>query len=124
MHRDVEAPSLASIRPEAPVSLARLVTSALAKRPEARPADGAALLEALDLSQKKNIGTEAETQVVGLGVPQRRLSPKPLLAGGSLAVLTLAGFLGALLLTNRPASAPAVPNGDPRSHSTNNRPLR
>jgi serine/threonine protein kinase len=118
MHRDVEPPSLASIRPEAPASLARLVTSALTKRPEARPADGAALLEALDLGQSKNIGSEAETQVVGLGVPQRRLSPRPLLAGGSLAVLTLAGFLGALLLTNRPTSAPALPNGDSRSHST------
>jgi eukaryotic-like serine/threonine-protein kinase len=118
MHRDVEAPSLASIRPEAPVSLAKLVTSALAKRPEARPADGAALLEALELGQRKNIGSEAETQIVGLGVPQRRLSRKPLLAGGSLTVLTLAGFLGALLLTNRPASAPAVPNGVPGSHST------
>jgi cytoskeletal protein RodZ len=118
MHRDVEAPPLASIRPDAPVSLAELVTSALAKRPEARPADGAALLEALDLGQRKNIGSEAETQVVGVGVPQRRLSRKPLFAGGSLAVLTLAGFLGAFLLTNRPASAPAVPNGVPRSHST------
>jgi len=118
MHRDVEAPPLASIRPDAPVSLAELVTSALAKRPEARPADGAALLEALDLGQRKNIGREAETQVVGVGVPQRRLSRKPLFASGSLAVLTLAGFLGAFLLTNRPASAPAVPNGVPRSHST------
>jgi serine/threonine protein kinase len=118
MHRDAEVPPLASIRPDVPTSLATLAMLALAKRPEARPADGAALLAALDSGQGERIGSEAETQAVGPRPPRRRLWPKPLIVGGSVGVLTLAGFLGAVLLTNRPASAPAVPNGDSRSHST------
>jgi eukaryotic-like serine/threonine-protein kinase len=117
MHRDADVPPLASIRPDAAASLARLAMSALAKRPEARPADGAALLDALDFGQRERIGTEDETEVVDARPPKRRLS-KPLIAGGSLALLTIIGFLGALLLTNEPASAPAVPNRDSRSHST------
>jgi eukaryotic-like serine/threonine-protein kinase len=117
MHRDADVPPLASIRPDAPASLATLAMSALAKRPEARPADGAALLDALDFGQRETIGSEDETQIVDARPPKRRLS-KPLIAGGSLALLTITGFLGALLLTNEPASAPAVPNRDSRSHST------
>jgi eukaryotic-like serine/threonine-protein kinase len=117
MHRDADVPPLASIRPDAPASLARLAMSALAKSPEARPADGAALLDVLDFGQRERIGSEDETQVVDARPPKRRLS-KPLIAGGSLALLTITGFLGALLLTNEPASAPAVPNRDSRSHST------
>jgi eukaryotic-like serine/threonine-protein kinase len=117
MHRGADVPPLASIRPDAPASLATLAMSALAKRPEARPADGAALLDALDVGQSERIGSENETQIVDARPPKRRLS-KPLIAGGSLALLTITGFLGALLLTNEPASAPAVPNRDSRSHST------
>jgi eukaryotic-like serine/threonine-protein kinase len=117
MHRDADVPPLTSIRPDAPASLATLAMSALAKRPEARPADGAALLDALDSGQRETIGSEDETQIVDARPPKRRLS-KPLIAGGSLALLTITGFLGALLLTNEPASAPAVPNRDSRSHST------
>jgi len=117
MHRDADPPPLASIRPDAPASLATLAMSALAKRPEARPADGAALLDALDFGQRETIGSEDETQIVDARPPKRRLS-KPLIAAGSLALLTITGFLGALLLTNEPASAPAVPNRDSRSHST------
>jgi eukaryotic-like serine/threonine-protein kinase len=117
MHRDADVPPLASIRPDAAASLARLAMSALAKRPEARPADGAALLDALDFGQRERIGSEDETEVVDARPPKRRLS-KPLIAGGSLALLTITGFLGALLMTNEPASAPAVSNGDSPSHST------
>jgi serine/threonine protein kinase len=117
MHRDAEPPPLASIRPDVPASLATLAMSALSKRPEARPADGAALLAALDFGHGERIGREAETQVLSAR-PQSRLSPKRLIAASALAVLTLAGFLGAVVLTNRPASAPAVPNGGSSSQST------
>jgi eukaryotic-like serine/threonine-protein kinase len=118
MHRDDEPQPLAAIRPDVPASLATLALSALAKRPEARPADGASLVAALDFGQGERIGSEAETEVVSRRPPKRRRLPKPLVAGSFLAVLTLAGFLGAVLLTNRPASAPAVPNGDSRSQSS------
>src|ERR671936_2221342 len=47
MHRDIEAPTVQPFRPDAPADLAELATAALAKDPAARPADGAALLAAL-----------------------------------------------------------------------------
>ena len=119
MHRDTQAPPLASIRPDVPAPLATLAMSALAKQPKDRPADGASLLAALDAGPGESIESAAKTQVLAAQPPRRRLLAKPLIAGASLAILTLAGLTSALLLvTNDPASAPAIPSDDTQSHST------
>src|SRR5918911_1546257 len=47
MHRNVPAPPVASLRPDAPPQLAHLADAALAKDPHARPPDGSALVAAL-----------------------------------------------------------------------------
>src|ERR671933_1306890 len=47
MHRNVPAPPVVRIRPDAPPQLARLADAALAKDPHARPPDGSALVAAL-----------------------------------------------------------------------------
>src|SRR5919204_1316407 len=48
MHRHLEPPPLQSFRPDAPADLSALAATALAKDPAARPADGAALLSAIE----------------------------------------------------------------------------
>jgi serine/threonine-protein kinase len=47
-HRDVAAPLVESVRPDAPLAFAALTAAALAKDPRQRPQDGSALLAALD----------------------------------------------------------------------------
>src|SRR5919205_886162 len=47
MHRNVPPPPVASIRPDAPLQIARLADASLAKDPAARPRDGSALVAAL-----------------------------------------------------------------------------
>ena len=47
MHRDDPPPVVTAVRPDVPAGLASIVTASLAKDPAARPADGEALLRAL-----------------------------------------------------------------------------
>jgi len=105
MHRDAEPPPLArvSARNQA---LADLAMSALAKEPSRRPADGAALLRALDAT---TLSDAATTQIVlpsdSRNGDRRRLA---FVAGFSGILLAACGAVAAILLTGRPASAPAV----------------
>jgi serine/threonine-protein kinase len=107
LHRDAEPPPLPAgqddVRP-----LAALVMAALAKEPSRRPADGAALIGALDEQSVLEAGTTAILQPPApLGTPRRRA---PVIAGLSVvAGLGAAGVLAAILLNSGPASAPAVP---------------
>jgi eukaryotic-like serine/threonine-protein kinase len=107
LHRDAEPPPLPpgpdDLRP-----LAALVMAALAKEPSRRPADGAALIGALDEQSVLEAGTTAILQPPApLGTPRRRA---PVIAGLSVvAGLAAAGVLAAILLNSGPASAPAVP---------------
>src|SRR5919199_2058879 len=48
MHRDKPPPPVTAFRPDAPPQLARIADAALAKDPHARPADGSALVAALE----------------------------------------------------------------------------
>lgn len=57
-----EAPSLASLRPDLPPDLPNLVARLLAKRPEGRPPDGAALAQEL-----RDIGTTVRMALVSPG---------------------------------------------------------
>jgi serine/threonine-protein kinase len=98
MHRDEEAPPLDTVGNR---GLAAVAMSALANDPLRRPADGRALLALLEGAPLAE--TAAATQVLP---PRRRL---PLAAGFSAVLLAACGVLAAVLLTNRPASAPAVP---------------
>jgi serine/threonine protein kinase len=107
LHRDAEPPPLPpgldDVQP-----LAALVMAALAKEPSRRPADGAALIGALDGQSVLEAGTTAILQPPApLGAPRRRAS---VIAGLSVvAGLAAAGVLAAILLDSGPASTPAVP---------------
>ena len=115
MHKEVAAPQVASLRPDAPQSLARLADAALAKSPAVRPPDGAALL--LELR-----GQAAETTQVlrpPARAPRRRprafvvvaLAAALLAAGAAVAVAVTRGGSGASPSTVQVSSLtlPAVP---------------
>jgi serine/threonine protein kinase len=108
MHRDAEPPPLTSIRRDVPAGLAALAVAALAKAPEYRPPDGAALLRALVAHQSATGLGEAVT-VVMRPSRRRRIRPTPLGAALALVVLVAAGVLTAAVLTKEPPPAPATP---------------
>lgn len=91
MHRDLDAPALDEIRPDAPPRLESLAMAALARDLHDRPADGSALLAELGAAG----GIEA-TQVLarpaaGRGDPTRRAPTRRRVPRAAL----LAGFLAA-----------------------------
>jgi eukaryotic-like serine/threonine-protein kinase len=100
MHANEEPPPILSLRPDAPPELEGVATWALEKRPENRPADGAALLAALTPSRAE----EDVTQVV----PPRRpaVRSRHVAAGAALAVLALAGLALAVLASPDESKAP------------------
>ena len=125
MHRDDPPRSVADARADAPAQLAGIVTAALAKDPEDRPADGAALLR--ELRSPDETATmllapaappaAAETQILRRPTARRRQWPivpiaavaaALLVAGGALAiVLTQNGSSGGTATT--PLTVPSVP---------------
>jgi eukaryotic-like serine/threonine-protein kinase len=108
MQRDVEARPVRSIRPDAPADLAALATAALAKRPSARPPDGAALLSALEPPEVPGTAvteaSDAPTRLMTAPVA-RRVWPRLVIAG---VVLVAAGIAVAVLAFGSPSSTPAV----------------
>jgi hypothetical protein len=124
-HAREEPAPIASLRPDAPPDLERVATAALAKRPEDRPADGRALLAALE----EGIAAEAATAVLTPPAPaadirtdsippRRRARGRWLAAGAALAALAAAG-LGAAFLTESDAPVTEPP---PRIRSGNTGP--
>ena len=105
MHRDAEPPPLTTVSERNRV-LAAVAMSALVKDPSRRPTDGAALLRALDATALPDAAT---TQIVPPSHPRngnrRRMA---FVAGISGVLLAACGVVAAILLTGRPASAPAV----------------
>jgi serine/threonine protein kinase len=103
MHRDAPPPRVASVRATVPARLGALVDAALAKDPGARPADGAALLDALRGTERPTVSAravtagETATQILAPPPRRRRLVP---LAALALALLA-AGIAAAVLATNR-----------------------
>jgi serine/threonine-protein kinase len=109
MHRDVPAPAVAEIRPDAPARLAALAGAALRKEPAARPADGGALLAALAGGTAAAAAIPAPDETAAtriLAAPaRRRRRTVPLLAGLALALLVAGGAV-ALALTRSGDSGP------------------
>ena len=117
MHRDIDPPPLRTFRPEAPPDLAELATRALTKDPEARPADGAALLAALDGGgPPRTVVTDAAT--MRLPALRRRRNR---LAYGLAGMLLLAGGLVAAVVLANPHSSSAPPVSTHRRHTTTHR---
>lgn len=110
MHAAREAPPISSLRPDAPQQLERVAVRALAKRPEDRPADGAALLAELGESAADTLVMQAEETRVLEPVRRRRVSPRPLAAAVALAAIAFVGVTSAVLLTAESSKAPVVTN--------------
>jgi serine/threonine protein kinase len=103
MHVNEEPEPISSLKPDAPPALERVATWSLAKAPEERPQDGAALLAAL--SQ----GAAADDTVVLPAGRGRRVRPRHLAAGAALVLLALAGVAFAFLANAEPSKAPITP---------------
>jgi serine/threonine protein kinase len=101
MHRDVEAPAIDLLRPDAPPLLATIATASLAKDPRLRPQDGAALEAALG----RESPTEEETVV--LPRPPRRRRPQRAwrAAAAAAALILLAGGLTAAAVLTHGSSS-------------------
>ncbi|HEX5246522.1 MAG TPA: serine/threonine-protein kinase [Gaiellaceae bacterium] len=107
-HRDEPPPLVTDIRPDAPPALAAAADAALAKDPAGRPADGAALLDALGGSGALAADTDVTRVLPGVPPPRRRSPFGRALAVALLALVALAGGVLAYELT-RPASDPRAP---------------
>jgi eukaryotic-like serine/threonine-protein kinase len=93
MHRDLPAPPLTELRPDAPALLESVAGAALAKSPSDRPRDGAALLDELRHSGQM---TTAVTQFVA---PPKRGRPNKLLLACAVAAVAAAGVGLAMAVT-------------------------
>ncbi|HEX7083037.1 MAG TPA: serine/threonine-protein kinase [Gaiellaceae bacterium] len=138
LNRDEPAPSVASVRPDAPPHLAALADAALAKDPQARPRDGAALLAAIagadtaaTVIAAPAVAEEATQLLRPAGPPPRNRSRVPALAIAALvAALLAAGGAAAWLATRSDSSSgrtdtppaplhlPAVPAGSTLDSTT------
>ncbi|MGB2951935.1 MAG: serine/threonine-protein kinase [Gaiellaceae bacterium] len=100
-HVREEPPAIETLRPDAPPDLARLAEAALAKRPEERPADGAALVDGIGALETATSETTALAAAPTQAI--RRMGPWPvgrLVAGvAALVALAAAGVAVALLTT-------------------------
>jgi eukaryotic-like serine/threonine-protein kinase len=110
-HRDAPAPLVTDVRPDAPPDLAAIADAALAKDPRARPAGGAALLDALGeptptpLPYADDDATRVLPSTMG---PRRRSRVGLALTLAALLLLALAGGVLAYEIT-RPAGASLPP---------------
>lgn len=106
MHREVRAPAIALLRPDAPPELVQVAEDALAKDPRKRPSDGAALVARLGAPLTgADTGGAAETVVMRpVRRHPRRIVPVPILLG-ALVLLAAAGVATGVLLTHRGSSA-------------------
>ena len=105
MHQTTEPAPVQSLRRGAPPALAGLAMSALAKPPDARPADGRSLVAALGEPPPPTALDGAPTAVLPAPGRRRRVSRLRLALGALL--LAAIGVAAAVLVTGRHASAPA-----------------
>jgi serine/threonine-protein kinase len=110
MNRDDPAPTVTSVRPDAPAGLAWTVDATLQKDALSRPADGAALAAALAGDHTAEaIAATAVTRVVPL-VRRRQRSSNVLLPALAITLLLLAGGAAlALALTRQSGSGTNTP---------------
>jgi serine/threonine protein kinase len=107
MHRTHEPPAIRSLRPDAPTALAALATAAMAKDPRGRPADGAALVDALEgtaatavIAAAPEAATASETMVLPRPPARQRRKRLWLVAAILAAVLLAAAGITAAVLLN------------------------
>jgi serine/threonine protein kinase len=102
--RSEAAPSVESLRPDAPRLLSLLCAAALSKEPQARPADGSELLVVLDGSKPPSADLAArDTVELHPRSRRRRLAP-PVVLG----LVAVGGLLAGLYAVGE-ADAPATP---------------
>lgn len=130
MHRTEEPPAVGSLRPEAPPQLAALAAAALAKNPRQRPADGAALVAALDSTAETGVFAAppedpAPTMVLPPSQPPPSRNRQRLwIALSAIAAVLLvgAGIAAAVLLsddgTGAGTTTPALTTHPPQTTST------
>jgi serine/threonine protein kinase len=104
MHRDLEAPAIDLIRPDAPPLLASVATASLAKDPRLRPADGAALHAALGAASP----AAAETVVMPPAPSSRGIRWRRLVPALAAVVLLLAGGIVAATVLTHDSSSPTT----------------
>ena len=116
-----DAPAVESFRPDAPPFLAALAASALALDRHARPADGAALVSALDQQALPATAATAETAVIAPPPPPERMPPPRgrrrtyLAVAAAIGLLALVGFGASMLLTGGDDDTPATPESTSRA---------
>jgi serine/threonine protein kinase len=114
-HVQEHPPPVSRFRSDAPDRLEALTTAALAKDPNERPQDGAALLTTLSSPRSgaatASVHETAATRV--LAAPTRRPRSRAAVAGlAALALLVPAGFAAAILATRAgPSDPPPAPGG-------------
>jgi len=108
-HRDEPPPLVTDLRPDAPTPLAATADAALQKDPDARPADGGALLAGLAGAGPALAADTDVTQVMrGVPPPRPRRRLGGALAVALLALLALAGGVLAYEVT-RASDGPSLP---------------
>ena len=112
MHREVEPPAIEWLRPSAPAGLATVATAALAKDPQLRPADGAALVAALGGAAS----TTEETVVLPRPRPLRRVSRRGVAALLAALLLLAGGIVAAAMLTRGSTSSPTATTHRAQTH--------
>jgi eukaryotic-like serine/threonine-protein kinase len=106
MHRDLPAPSLTELRPDAPPLLESVAGAALAKSPFDRPTDGAALLDEL---RHAGQATTAVTQVIARpGMQPGKGRRSRLLLAFAIAAVAAAGVGLAMAVTLSNDAAPVT----------------
>jgi serine/threonine protein kinase len=116
MHRRLDAPAVAILRPDAPGDLAAVADVALARDPRGRPADGAALADELGVGAGS---TAASTSAPTLILPRRRRRRTRLaVALAGLLLLAAAGTTSAFLLTRESSSTPGNTTQRPTTGTT------
>lgn len=116
LHRDVEAPRVASLRPDAPPALEAVTTVSLAKDPGKRPQDGAALLAALGVENGVTVAAapmasasaEATRVMLEPAAPRER-RPSAALAFAAVLVLAFGGVAFAYAVTRSSGSSSPPP---------------
>ena len=106
MHRDLPAPSVSELRPDAPPQLESIAAASLAKSPTDRPRNGAALVAELGDVAVTTSDSTAATVVIA---PQEQERRRGLLVVLAVAAVAAAGVGLAMALTIDNGAAPAPP---------------
>jgi serine/threonine protein kinase len=125
MHRQTPPPAVETVQPDAPPELAALTAAALRKDPAQRPADGAALLEALGSAPTRVLAADTEATRV-LAPPPMEPAAEPPPTGfnrrtaaiiAAVVLLALAGGLLAWAVTRSDTPATGSTSAPTHTHT-------